>query len=52
MQTVLKRAFLESMAKEEREEDSSRPADTKEKKLELASEYEKVMQRLNNMYCR
>jgi len=54
MQNFLKRAYMESMAKEHAETDDSRPpaAAANEKKLELASEYEKVMMRLNNMYCR
>lgn len=53
MQNFLKRSYIESMCKEyAEEEDTRRQVKAEERKLELASEYEKVMLRLNNMYCR
>jgi predicted thioredoxin/glutaredoxin len=52
MQNFIKKSYVDSMAKEDREDDGGRSAAVKERELELASEYEKVMMRLNNMYCR
>ena len=52
MQNFIKKSYVDSMAKEDREDDGGRSAVVKEWELELASEYEKVMMRLNNMYCR